>query len=382
MGLTVIVKPTNECNLSCKYCYVDKKTKGEEMDPRTMALTLEASAKSSPDRRVHFIWHGGEPLLMGLDFYREVANVSGNLRSQGYLVQNSIQTNATLITENLLDFIQQQRDFQLGMSLDGPREINNRTRVYSDGSGTFDDIFRGVRMVNDRNLGRKPGEFYVGGGVIVVLNKQNINDLETVYEFFKGERINIKINPLMCCGNALKDPDALRITPQEYARAMNKLFDRWVTETPTIDIDPFSLVMGNLLTDRPIGCNYSQSCRKKFVSISPQGDVYPCGRFDGDKAFWMGNILDDKGLEKALQSPVQEKLSKRNSETVPGCNQCKYGKVCNAGCMHNALLGGDVMGKDIYCAGYKLMFPHVEKFIKRELTKAESKRTKREMISK
>lgn len=373
MALTAIIKPTHECNLSCKYCYVDKNAEQGRMDYKIMTLTMESAIKASLDRRTNFIWHGGEPLLMGLDFYKEAAGVSRYFRKKGYSVQNSMQSNATLISEGLLDFIEEERDFHIGSSLDGPKEINDRTRVYEGGKGAFDDIFKGLRMIRDRNRQNcsKSNRFYLGGGVIVVLNKKNIDDIEKVYEFFREQKISIKINPIINCGAVPSNYEDLQISPIKYARAMLSLFEKWIQDYDSIDIDPFNVVMGNLATNSPMGCNYSITCRKKFISIGPEGDIYPCGRFDGDKNFWMGNISEENGLEKALQSSIQYKLSQRTTENISGCMSCGYKKICNGGCMHNALLRGDIMGRDMYCSAYKLMFSHIEKFLHQELAKAE-----------
>jgi len=370
MGLTAIVKPTHECNLSCKYCYIEDSVERGKMDIKTLEKTIREVAFSSNDKKANFIWHGGEPLLMGLDFYREVANICNSLRKKGYEITNGIQSNGTLVSEELLDFIEKENDFQLGMSLDGPKEINDKTRVYKDGKGAFEDIFRGVRMVNDKSYNGRVRRNHLGGGVIVVLNKKNINEVDKIYDFFKNERINIKINPLIISGSAKRNIQDLKITPFQYGRAINKLFDLWINDYNSIEIEPFTIILGNLMTGRPLGCNYSVSCRNNFVSIGPLGDIYPCGRFDGEKEFWMGNI-NTTGLEKALNSEVQKKLFQRTLESLEECSACDYRKICNAGCMHNAYIEGDIMGKDNYCGAYKKIFNHIKSFLHEELSKAE-----------
>lgn len=368
MSLTAIVKPTHDCNLRCSYCYIDSSAESGRMTDSLLRATMEQTARVSKDKSARFIWHGGEPLLMGVDFYREVASISKSLRQKGYKIQSSIQSNGTLITEELLDFIQAERDFNIGLSLDGPEEVNNLTRKYRNGKGAFNAIFAGLKRLEARK--RSEGGGYLGGGVIVVLSRSNLGSLGAIYEFFKKERINCKVNPLIMSGRA---NDSLRITPQEYAKAMNALFDIWINDPEAPDMDPFTDIMGNLMTGCPRGCNFSGSCRDNFVSIGPMGDVYPCGRFDGIKEFWMGNIAYGGGLGEALSSRVQKRLSVRSAETVPGCSRCANKSVCNSGCMHNAYTAGDVMGKDPYCRGYKRVFRHVEERLHEELAKAEVK---------
>lgn len=364
MGLTAIVKPTHECNLSCSYCYLAPNAGEGRMTEGLMAESMKQVVECSSDKSARFIWHGGEPLLMGLDFYKGVANVSRRLRREGYTVCNSIQSNATLVNEEFLDFVEQERDFHFGFSLDGPEEVNDKTRKYADGRGAFRDIFKGIDRTRRRNTdsGRN-----LGGGVILVLQRHNIGNIDEIYNFFNRQRIGLKINNIIDSS----DPEN-GISPVEYGRAMNALFDRWIRDSRAVEIDPFSDYLGNLMTGRPIGCNHLGSCRGSFISVGPQGDIYPCGRFDGVKEFLMGNI-SEKGLAEALDSPIQMKLARRGLETLNKCSTCNYGKICHGGCMHNAHVGGDVIGRDPHCAGYKMMYSHIEKFLHGELSKIEMK---------
>ena len=129
MGLTAIVKPTHDCNLRCEYCYIEENAERGRMSSKTLLNTLDQVSEASGDEEAHFIWHGGEPLLMGLEFFKEIATLSDKLRKKGKEISNSIQTNGTLVTEELLDFIEAKKDFYLGFSLDGSQEINDKTRV-------------------------------------------------------------------------------------------------------------------------------------------------------------------------------------------------------------------------------------------------------------
>ena len=360
MGLIAIVKPTHDCNLRCKYCYLEDEAERGMMDEKTQTNTMiqvsEASGKDA-----HFIWHGGEPLLAGLDFFKKAATISHKLRKQNCHISNSIQSNGTLVTEELLDFIEQEKDFHLGFSLDGPEAVNNKTRVYANGKGAFKDIFQGIRMAKNRKA-------FVGSGAIAVINKHNLPHLDKIYNFFNQERIGLKLNHIIDT-----TAPALGISPVEYAIAMNHLFDRWIEDYQAIEIDPFSQIIGNFLTGKPSGCNYSNSCQENFISIGPRGDIYPCGRFDGLKEYRMGNINESNGLEKALKSNVRKRLKDRKLEILAICSDCKYVPICNGGCPHNALIAGDIMGKDPYCTGYRIMFKHIEDKIHQELTKAEMK---------
>ncbi len=365
MGLTAIVKPTHNCNLRCKYCYIEKGAEKGMMSKETLHNTIDQVVENSNKEEAHFIWHGGEPLLAGLNFFKEISLLSHEFKKQNKGFSNSIQTNGTLVSKELLDFIEKEKDFYLGFSLDGPEDISNKTRIYANGDGAFRDIFRGIKMAQDRKA-------FVGSGAIAVVNKHNLPHLDQIYEFFNKNEIGLKLNHII----DTKDTN-FGISPIEYAKAMNTLFDRWIDDYDAIEVDPFSQIMGNLMSGRPNGCNYSKSCQDSFISVGPQGDIYPCGRFDGLKNYWMGNVNEKNDMAKALESDIRKKLKERGLEKITECKQCEYGPICNSGCQHNALIGGDIMGKDPYCVGYKMMFKHIESKVHTELTKAEIKGDKK-----
>jgi len=385
MAITAIVKPTHDCNFSCKYCYVDHNAEHGVMSEQTLENVVEQViyTNSLLGGIASFIWHGGEPLTMPLSFYERVVELQrkhaiskfrnevkrSNNKKYVYLgefdfLKNSFQSNGSLLTDEIVEFCRKY-NFDVGLSLDGPKHINDKTRQDRNGRGTFEDIMRGVK---------KAKEARIGGGVITILNKNNIGNVQEIYEFFKQEKINAKINPLIKSGNAIDNYQDLGITPKEYGTAMIKLFDLWFDdEENNIELNPFEEIIGNLLTGKVWGCNFSTSCQEHFVSIGPQGDVYPCGRFDGIKDFKLGNINHDNLLDM-FRSETRTKLLVRRAESFKDCAKCNYKGICNAGCMHNAYMAsGDIMTKDFYCTGYKMLFDHVGKRIKQEIKKTGGK---------
>ncbi|MAH43219.1 hypothetical protein CL614_05905 [archaeon] len=358
--LTAIVKPTHNCNLKCRYCYLPENAKHSRMDQTTLQNTTDQLVGLDGLEDLNIIWHGGEPLLMGVDFFRQAIGMQpqdGNVQ-----ISNNIQSNVTLVNDEILDFCQ-EADIDIGMSLDGPKEIHNMSRVYPSGKGSFDDAFRGVMMVKERDLGR---------GVISVVTKKTIGYARDIYDFAQEHGLSLKFNPLITSGRELSHHDDLALGPEEYGNAMCDLFDYWMEfGEGAMPIDPFDTIIANMTTDTVLGCNYKGGCRKAFISIGPSGEVYPCGRFDGIDEAFLGNINEDN-LQDMLESTKHSKMAERSSETVPGCKICDYKKICNAGCMHNAyMVNGDFLGKDYYCASYKKMFNHITNRVKAELKKAE-----------
>ncbi len=248
--ITAIVKPTHACNLSCKYCYVGKEAEQGRMDQSTLEKVISQLSALPRIKDVHFIWHGGEPLTMGLGFYMEVAKIQDTLKGKGVHFSNGIQTNATLVTDELLDFIDERKDFRLGFSMDGPPEIHNQVRVYKDGHGSFDDVLRGMTKVMDRRDAAQKDSCkrkQIGrSGVVVVMSKVNVTKPDEMYAFFKGTGINMKANPLIYSGSAVQNIAELGITPRQYGDFLVRLFDLWFNDPEfKIDIDPLSMIMVN-----------------------------------------------------------------------------------------------------------------------------------------
>lgn len=375
MGLTAIVKPTHDCNLKCRYCYVPETAEQGRMDDKTLENTITKITKFNGKKNgaTHFIWHGGEPLLMGVEFFEKIVEIEKPLRVDGYRIVNGIQSNGTLVDDAFLDFCEEQNDFDIGLSLDGPKEMHNATRPYKTGNGSFDDVYKTVKLVQKRNeeLRQDGKKGNLGGGVICILNKLNIDRVEELYNFFHDEKISVRVNPLIRSGRALNGYDEIAITSREYGGAMIKLFDIWFDDpNQRISMDPFELVMGNVMTKVPHGCQYGESCQKHFISVGPTGAVYPCGRYDGLSEFYLGNVNTDR-MEEIDTRPIREKMKWRGYETVNGCKPCEYKAICNSGCMSNAyMIRGNIMDKDYYCAGDKMMFEHIENALHKELKKA------------
>lgn len=361
MHKSIIIKPTHSCNLSCEYCYLDENAENGFMTSETLQNSLEkvvrAFGKGTP---VEYIWHGGEPLIRGLDFFREITEIVDFLRKEGYSISNCIQSNGTLLTEEMADyFSNREHYFGIGFSLDGPKEIHDLTRHYRNGNGSFEEVIKGI------NIAKK---YFGHVGAIAVMSKKNIGHIKEMYEFFKENDITLKANPLIHSGSAI-GKEYLGITPVEYGRAMINLFDIWFNdENPNMKmtVDNMDALVRTRLTGNAYSCNHSRSCNDKFLSIGPLGDVYPCGRFDGNETFNLGNINTDS-VETILEKAKASSFSSR-TKMLSSCGKCEYGKVCNGGCMHNGYMRKEnIFDKDYYCKSYKMMFGHIFDEVKKEL---------------
>ncbi|MEJ5240532.1 MAG: radical SAM protein [Anaerolineales bacterium] len=367
-SLTAIVKPTYACNLACLYCYEGGRSQPcERMGVDTLRNVITKLAQyHGPERTTRIIWHGGEPLLMGLDFFRTAVKIQQEMGSD-YKFDNSIQTNGTLLTDEVLDFCQ-EHNFSIGTSLDGPQWLHDFTRPYSDGRSSFVDILQAVSRMRERR--GKESQHSIGGGVIAILTKPVLPHLDEFYEFFRDNRINVKINPIFYTGRGATVRDKLGITPLEYGEAMVYLFDRWFYEPEhVIDIDPFDLVLGNLMTGEPWGCQFGPACYDEFIAVDPIGNVHPCGRWSSEESFCMGN-LNEQDMWEIRQSPVLEQFRQGRMRAILKCRDCEFRPICNAGCVENGyLVRQRLSDRDIYCAGYKKMFRHIREALLGELDK-------------
>ncbi len=367
--ITVIAKPTHGCNLGCKYCYVSPEAEKGVMSEQTLENMIDKVV--SLHQSVNFIWHGGEPLTMPLSFYRRAVELQK--KHEGKKIDNGFQTNGTLVTDEVLDFCV-ENDFHLGFSLDGPKELHDLTRPFRNRESSFYQTLEAVKKAEERTIGEGKRKRSIGGGIIIVLNRLNLNRLPEIYEFAKRENISIQLNPLIKAGRATGCYQELGIGPEEYGQELIKLFDVWFTDGSKIRIDPFDDLIRAAITEEPRECSFTGRCQYNFISIGPQGDIYPCGRFDGLPNFRFGNINADD-LVKVLTSAKRVHLQGRASR-MSECQPCEYNKICNSGCMHNAYsVTGTIDSKDYYCSSYKMLFSHIGEKVKQELAKAEVSET-------
>ena len=352
MWFTNVIKPTHRCNLSCTYCY-NEDTRHPVMPQHILRRTIEQTYAYAgllgPITSVDFIWHGGEPMSVGLDFYKRAIAIEGEAPSS-IRYANSLQTNGTLIDTKWVEFFK-ANNFDVSLSLDGPESINDSARRYAGGDGSFRQVMRGIHKLRDAG---------VPHGVCVVISQFNRNRTDEVFDFLVQEQLPFNVIPLTRSGGALNGYSDLGIGPEEYAEPWIKLFDRWFDSQGSqyVQCTDFVRKSRAILIGRPTDCIGQKQCASHHVSTDPDGYVYPCATLSGDREWTYGNI-SEQDLSELMASP--RAVSARTRETDEHCKSCKWQHVCNGGCMSRSIkFFGTHETRDYYCPSLYRIYEHIE----------------------
>jgi uncharacterized protein len=261
-------------------------------------------------KEIYFIWHGGEPLLAGINFYQRVVSVQSECLTQS-TYRNSIQTNGTLLTEEWAEFLAENR-FKIGVSLDGPSEIHNSNRIFCNGLGSFNEVMKGLSILRDKNIET---------GIIAVISKRSLGRGGEILDFIVGngfKRINLSPFAEQNNGSLIEGS----LTPEEYADFIIEIFDYWIDkDDPDIKIQNLENFFQKLIGGRALFCHSTNRC-SSYLSVDSNGDVYLCGRFLGTSNFKLGNILENTLLE-IMKFPVYLNIAKQVSSFATECKECK-----------------------------------------------------------
>lgn len=222
-SISIIVKPTNACNLRCKHCYHSGTGYSDDKMSEEVLERLISSTVSNYNN-VSYIWHGGEPLTMPVEFYKKALELQEKYRiSKGQCIRNSMQSNGTYITEEIAKFIT-DHNILIGLSFEGP----------------YNDFLRGLTEKTEEGYANLKKHNIIPGSIAVV-GKYNVDDLISVYEYFRQRNRPLKLNPIFDSGEASNNEELLLDDPIHYAKKMCELFDVWMYDTNTnIRISPFS----------------------------------------------------------------------------------------------------------------------------------------------
>ncbi len=345
----VIVRCADTCNYACTYCYSQPEEIHGLMNSKTAVEVIKKVTNyCGTHRQIHFVWHGGEPLLCGIDFFKSIVAKCEEL-SQFHIV-NSIQTNGYLLNQQFVDFCISNK-ITISTSMDGPEKVHNINRLDKNGIGTFFSTKQAVELLRNNNI---------NPSCVTVFHRHSIPRLREIYEFFRDNQINFRVNPVVKIKGGANSYNDLAISSIEYGESMCDLFDWWFQDDPKIRIEPFHTIIGNFIDDNVWGCDNHGQCLRSIISINPNGDIFPCGRFTSESEFNLGNINQCSSLEDVFSGELYSSLSSRDASTIDECKNCQFGPICNGGCMVTGYMArGEIFDKDYYCAGRRMLFHHI-----------------------
>ncbi len=346
---------SSNCNLSCCYCYYRNRCRSKStiMNFKTLESVIKSFLLYTQEDKIHFVWHGGEPLLAGIKFYQRVIEFEAEFNRHGKTVENGIQTNGTLINEQWAEFFAENR-FNVGVSIDGPEDIQNTNRPFKGGKGSFKKAMNGLKLLHKNGL---------YPSVINVITKSSLGRAKDIFNFFVENRIN-NFHPKPCyeIGKNGKLAD-FSITPDEYADFLIEVFDIWMnTNNPAIRIRNLYNIIIGLLGGHPKLCEFDGRCQL-FITIELDGTVGACDSFPL-KQYCMGNINRDS-LSQIINSEGYKRFVSDIQKSKSACGTCEWWRVCHGGCIrYSYSLEKREWQHNVFCESKKRLFSYLDKRIK------------------
>jgi uncharacterized protein len=379
----VLIKPTGAiCNLDCKYCFFLSKEmlypgSRFQMADDLLERYLKQLLESHQAPEVDVAWQGGEPTLMGLDFFKRSIDLVNKLKRPEQNIQYTIQTNGTLLNDEWCAFFK-KNNFLVGLSMDGPKELHDVYRVNKGGAGSFYQVMRGVNLLKKHQ---------VDFNILCTVHAANQGHPLEVYRFFRDElgaqfiqfipiieRASASTLPLANLGwsqrpggdRPLYISEGNLVTERSvdahaYGNFLIAIFDEWMkSDVGKVYVQHFDSALANWVGVPGAVCIFAETCGQA-VALEHNGDLYSCDHFV-ESAHKLGNIRETH-LIQLLASPQQIKFGQDKKNTLPRyCRECEVRFACNGECPKNRFIktpDGEE-GLNYLCAGYKTFFNHID----------------------
>ncbi len=377
----LLAKPSGAiCNLDCKYCFFLSK---ENLYPNSkfhmsndlLEQYIKQLLEAHEAGEVTIAWQGGEPTLMGLDFFKLSLELVAKYRKPGQLISHTIQTNGTRLTQEWAEFFADNK-FLVGLSVDGPQPLHDAYRVYKSGKGSFEKVMQGWNLLQN---------YQVEVNILCTVHAANAEHPLEVYRFFRDE-LEIKFIqfipiiertteyelPLANLGWS-KRPGTERplytqkgwvttdrsVTAKQYGRFMIAIFEEWVRkDIGEIYVQAFDVALASRIGIHSL-CVFSPTCGNA-LALEHNGDLYSCDHYV-EPDYLLGNIQKTH-LAELLSSAKQQKFGQDKCDTLPTyCQQCEVKFACYGGCPKDRFIttpDGEP-GLNYLCEGYKMFFQHI-----------------------
>ena len=345
---------SEDCNLACDYCYYS--TCHGRPPPRRKRIDQAPLIKvireylSLSRGSAQFVWQGGEPLLAGVEFFKNVVALQARHAPPNTVISNALQTNGTLLNEDWARFFHQYK-FLIGVSVDGPGEIHDARRVTATGGGTYDLVMRNIL-----HLRKHAVEF----NILTVLHQGNVGKPRELMAFYPRMNFNyVQFIPGMDFrANSPDTPARYLITAEEYGDFLCETFDIWYNDgAPRMSVRFFDSMLSVHLGRTAGVCTHCPTCSQNPI-FERNGDAFPCDFYMGGR-YRLGNIADDS-LRDILDGPAYRKFLRRKAELPEPCRRCPHRGLCHGGCPRNRAWdpGGRPTGPDYFCSAYRRFFDY------------------------
>lgn len=340
----LFIIPTTSCQAACKYCFTPN-TKSSVMSMEVLEKGLHLFRELSPQtediKKMNVTFHGGEPLLAGIDFYKKalpkIYDILGNNVNIG------LQSNLWALDDEYCSLFSEYR-IGIGTSLDGPIHINDFQR----GGGYFDKTFSGISILHNKGI---------SPGCIATFTKYSAEYYQEIFDFFLNNNLHFSIHaalkPFGCNDNSIY------LNADEYAQLLIRLLGLYIKNLHKIKIDTLDTMIKNISNDESGLCTFSR-CIGDYLTVAPKGELYSCNRFIGKREYSLGNVHNVKGMADLEKSQGWQKLMEWIEYIDNECGDCLHKNICHGGCPYAGLSEGDGKpSKDPLCKAYKKVYSYI-----------------------
>lgn len=347
--ITLQIKPVgNHCNLNCSYCYAApfKKEKFKVLDLKILEKTIKESLECADNLIIS--WHGGEPTMVGLEYFQNYMKILKKYKKNNQSVINMLQTNATLITDEMAKFFK-ENDFIISISLDGDEFCHNKNRYNYNKIGSFKDTMKGVELLRKNNIFPP---------IIATVTQSTINDGVNNFHFFVENGFKeIKFSPVYDSDN-----DDFSISNEEWYKYTRQILDEWLNlQNREIKIREIDEILSYIAGRNLNICSNKGMCLN-WISIDEDGDIYPCEYLRKDNPY--GNIKN-MNIKDVFSSDSYLKFKDKVLSLPDKCKKCELLNFCHNGCPATRIKNKELVydGIYVYCEQRKKLINDIEKMI-------------------
>lgn len=349
MSFITMIKPASaSCNMNCRYCFYydvsdNRAVKNFGMMDLDTLETIVIKALNTGSKHVTFAFQGGEPTLVGLDFYKKLIEFVNKHNLFRTIVSYAIQTNGYAIDANWAEFFSTNK-FLVGISLDGPKEIHNKYRLDHNNKDTFNKVMKSIQILKKHK---------VDFNILSVVNKAVATHPVKVYNFFKKN--NLKYLQFIPCLDPFdqEEPSPYALTPKDYGDFLKKLLDLWyadVSKGEIISIRYFDNLLSMMAGYPPESCDMNGIC-SVIPIIEADGSVYPCDFYVLDE--WKLGNINDSNFNELISSEKGQAFIETSKEKNADCAVCDVRNICRGGCRRHRQ---DKL--NYFCESYKIFYPY------------------------